>query len=40
MTRLFRFGIQAFHASSAKEWTNIARAENDTGYSCLHLADR
>ena len=39
MTRPFRFGIQAFNAGSAQEWTDTAKAAEDLGYSCLHLAD-
>jgi len=35
----FRFGIQAFNASSATEWTDTAKAAEDAGYSCFHLAD-
>ena len=37
--RPFRFGLQAFSADSASEWTEIARTAEDLGYSCLHLAD-
>ena len=39
MSKPFRFGIQAFSASSATEWTDTAKAAEDAGYSCLHLAD-
>ena len=39
MTKPFRFGIQAFNAASASEWTETARKAEDLGYSCLHLAD-
>ena len=35
----FRFGLQAFNAGSATEWTETAKAAEDLGYSCLHLAD-
>jgi probable F420-dependent oxidoreductase len=39
MSKPFRFGVQAFNASSATEWTETATAAEDAGYSCLHLAD-
>ena len=39
MTHPFRFSVQAFTPASAKEWTEQARAAEDLGYSCLHLAD-
>ena len=39
MSKPFRFGIQAFNASSASEWIDTAKAAEDLGYSCLHLAD-
>lgn len=39
MTQSFRFGLQAFNATSAAEWTDTAKAAEDAGYSCLHLAD-
>jgi probable F420-dependent oxidoreductase len=39
MTRPFRFGVQAFLADSAQQWTDTARGAEDMGYSCLHLAD-
>lgn len=35
----FRFGVQAFSAGSAKEWTELARRVEALGYSTLHLAD-
>jgi probable F420-dependent oxidoreductase len=35
----FRFGVQSFHAESAAEWREGARAAEDLGYSTLHLAD-
>jgi probable F420-dependent oxidoreductase len=37
--RPFRFAIQAFSASSAKEWRELARKTESLGYSALHLAD-
>lgn len=37
--RPFRFGVQAFSADTAAEWTDLARAAEDLGYSCFHLAD-
>ena len=39
MSKPFRFGIQAFQAGSASEWTDTAKAAEAAGYSCLHLAD-
>ena len=38
-TRPFRFGLQSFSASSAKEWTDRARKAEDLGYSSFMLAD-
>jgi probable F420-dependent oxidoreductase len=35
----FRFAVQAYQASSAREWTELARATEAQGYSALHLAD-
>jgi len=37
--RSFRFAVQAFNASSAKEWREKARRVESLGYSALHLAD-
>ncbi len=37
--KAFRFGVQSFSASSAKEWTERARRAEALGYSTLHLAD-
>jgi len=37
--RPFRFAVQAFSASSAAEWRDLARRVEDLGYSALHLAD-
>jgi probable F420-dependent oxidoreductase len=37
--RPFRFAVQSFSASSAKEWRERARQVEDLGYSALHLAD-
>jgi probable F420-dependent oxidoreductase len=37
--RPFRFGAQAFNASSSKEWRQMARTAESLGYSAFHLAD-
>lgn len=37
--RPFRFGIQAYSADSGTEWTELARAAEGSGYSCLSVAD-
>jgi probable F420-dependent oxidoreductase len=37
--RPFRFAVQAYSASSATEWRELARKVEDLGYSALHLAD-
>ena len=37
--RKFRFSVQSFSASSAKEWVDRAKRVEDLGYSALHLAD-
>jgi probable F420-dependent oxidoreductase len=39
MTRPFRFAIQAFSSTSLKEWVDLARKVEDSGYSTLHVAD-
>lgn len=39
MNQPFRFGLQAFSAESAAEWTETARQAEDLGYSCFLLAD-
>ena len=39
MSQPFRFGVQAFSADTAAEWTDIAKSAEDLGYSCLSLAD-
>ncbi|MEN8160807.1 MAG: TIGR03621 family F420-dependent LLM class oxidoreductase [Myxococcota bacterium] len=39
MTKPFRFAVQSFSASSAKEWRERARRVEALGYSTLHLAD-
>lgn len=39
MTRPFRFGCQAYHATSRAEWRATARMAEDLGYSSLMLAD-
>jgi probable F420-dependent oxidoreductase len=38
-SRPFRFSVQAFEASSGKEWTDIARRAEDLGYSTLFTTD-
>jgi probable F420-dependent oxidoreductase len=37
--RPFRFSVQAFEATSATEWTDIARRAEDLGYSTLFTTD-
>jgi probable F420-dependent oxidoreductase len=37
--RRFRFAVQSFSATSAKEWRERARRVESLGYSALHLAD-
>src|SRR6185437_12003570 len=39
MLRPFRFSVQAFEATSAKEWTDLARQAEDLGYSTLFTTD-
>jgi probable F420-dependent oxidoreductase len=39
MPRPFRFAVQSFSATSAKEWRERARRVEALGYSALHLAD-
>lgn len=39
VTNPFRFGVQAFSPTSATDWTDTARAAEDLGFSCLHVAD-
>jgi len=39
MAKPFRFSVQAFTPATAAEWTETARAAEDLGYDCLHLAD-
>ena len=39
MPKPFRFSVQAFTPTSPEDWTNTAKAAEDLGYSCLHLAD-
>jgi probable F420-dependent oxidoreductase len=39
MNRPFRFAIQAFSSTSLKEWVDLARKVEDSGYSTLHVAD-
>lgn len=38
-SRQFRFAVQAYQASSAKEWRATAQRAEELGYSALHLAD-
>lgn len=37
--RPFRFGVQVSHASSAKEWADLARKSEDAGYDVLTMPD-
>ena len=37
--RPFRFAVQAFEATSSKEWTDVARRSEDLGYSTLFTTD-
>ncbi len=37
--RPFRFAIQAFSAASLKEWVDLARKVEGSGFSTLHVAD-
>jgi probable F420-dependent oxidoreductase len=37
--RPFRFSVQGFQASSAREWTELARQAEDLGYSTLFTTD-
>lgn len=39
MQRPFRFSVQAFEATSAKQWTELARQAEDLGYSTLFTTD-
>ena len=39
MTRPFRFGLQAYNATSPQEWRDKAKKAEDLGYSAFHLAD-
>ena len=39
VTRPFRFAVQAYRSSSAKEWTEVARRTEALGYSTLNIAD-
>lgn len=39
MTRPFRFGCQAYHATSRAEWRETAQMAEDLGYSSFMLAD-
>jgi alkanesulfonate monooxygenase SsuD/methylene tetrahydromethanopterin reductase-like flavin-dependent oxidoreductase (luciferase family) len=37
--RPFRFGLQAMHAESGREWRDLARRTEGLGYSTLFVAD-
>lgn len=37
--RPFRFGVQAFDATTADEWFSLARRTEDLGYSTLFSSD-
>src|SRR5215471_16892798 len=37
--RPFRFGVQAHHASNAREWRETARTVESMGYSALYVPD-
>ena len=39
MTRPFRFAIQAFSSPTKREWVELARGVEDSGFSTLHVAD-
>ncbi|MEE2768920.1 MAG: TIGR03621 family F420-dependent LLM class oxidoreductase [Actinomycetota bacterium] len=39
MSRLFRFGCQAYSPNNGTEWFDTARKAEDLGYSTLHVAD-
>ena len=39
MKRPFRFAIQGFSSTSLKEWVDLARKVEGSGYSTLHVAD-
>lgn len=39
MTRPFRFAIQAFSSPTRREWVELARKVEDSGFSTLHVAD-
>lgn len=39
MTRPFRFAIQAFSSPTKREWVDLARKVEDSGFSTLHVAD-
>lgn len=39
MTRPFRFAIQAFSSPTKREWIELARKVEDSGFSTLHVAD-
>jgi probable F420-dependent oxidoreductase len=39
VTRPFRFAIQAFSSPTKREWVDLARKVEDSGFSTLHVAD-
>ena len=39
MTRPFRFAIQAFSSPTKREWVDLARRVENSGFSTLHVAD-
>jgi probable F420-dependent oxidoreductase len=39
MTRPFRFAVQAYRSTSAREWREVARRTEALGYSTLNVAD-
>lgn len=39
VSRPFQFGVQSFHAESAKQWRDRARRVEELGYAALTLAD-
>ena len=39
MSKPFRFGLQAYAPNSGKEWRELARKAEASGFSSFHLAD-
>ena len=39
MNKPFRFGLQAYAPNSGKEWRELARKAEASGFSSFHLAD-